>query len=268
MTTRREALGMIGLATGSAFLGAFRAKGQNTTTTDGNGSGSKLRQSPWPYVKLDPQRCAERSYSGFLNGHCLYGVFQGIVEEYADKQGSEYANFPFDMLQIGAGGGNGWGSLCGALNGGMMALALFSKTPGPLVDELFNWYQVTPLPIFRPEKPRLEIKAKSVSDSLLCHVSVTKWSAAAGVKAFSTERDERCGWLVGDVALKTVELLNAQLDGTFKAAYPFSAKVKTCMSCHEKGGKLEDMRGKMDCDSCHFTSASGQKHPSLRTPNQ
>jgi len=265
-TTRREALGIIGLATGSALFGAFKSAGQgrNAPKPDGDGGGAKLAKCPWPYVKLDPQRCAERSYSGFLKGHCLYGTFQAIVEEFAEKQGAEYANFPFDMLQIGAGGGNGWGTLCGALNGGMMALALFSKTPGPLVDELFNWYQVTPLPIFRPKNPRMEIKVRSVSDSLLCHLSVTKWCNAAGVKAFSPERDERCGWLVADTTLKTVELLNAQLDGTFKAAHPMPAATATCMSCHEKGGVLENSRGKMDCGLCHFTSASGQKHPDIQ----
>ena len=246
---------MIGLATGSAILGALKSPAQPAGKT----GTSKLTQNPWPYVELDPKKCAERAYKGFIKGHCMYGVFEGIVAEYAEKQGPEYANFPFDMLYVGAGGGNGWGTLCGALNGAMLALALFSKKYDPLVDELFNWYQVTPLPVFRPEKPRLEIPVKSVAKSTLCHMSVSRWCAAAKAKAFSDDRDERCGWLCGDVAMKTVELLNAQLAGTFKAAYPISAATAECRTCHDKGSSNENERGKMECDLCHFVH--GDKHP-------
>jgi protein-arginine kinase activator protein McsA len=88
---------------------------------------------------------------------------------------------------------------------------------------------------------------------------VARWCEKANVKALSPERAERCAWLTGSCAKKTVELLNAQADGAFKAAYPLPKEVEECRSCHDQGSKLEDARGKMECDSCHFTL--GTRHP-------
>lgn len=255
-TTRRGVLGMAGLATGSMLLGSLKVAGQAAAA---KAPGSKITQYPWPYVKLDPKKCAERAYKNFLTGHCMYGSFEGIVGEYAEIQGAPYTDFPWHMLYVGAGGGDGWASLCGSLNGAMLALALFNDKHEPLVDELFNWYQAEPLPDFRPEKPRVDLKVKSSAGSILCHVSLTKWCKAAGVKSYSLERDERCGWLTASVAYKAVEILNAQLAGTFKPAYPIPAAVKECRGCHEKGGILENTRAKMACTQCHFSL--GTKHP-------
>jgi hypothetical protein len=98
-----------------------------------------------------------------------------------------------------------------------------------------------------------------VSKSPLCHASVAQWCKAADKKSYSVERNERCGWLVGDTAMKTVELLNAKLDGSFKPVFLAPAKVTKCMSCHEKGGRVENIRGKMDCGACHFSL--GTAHP-------
>jgi hypothetical protein len=33
------------------------------------------------------------------------------------------------------------------------------------------------------------------------------------------------------------------------------------MACHEKGGKVENARGKMGCDRCHFHL--GTQHPEI-----
>ncbi|WP_432823934.1 hypothetical protein [Trichloromonas sp.] len=53
------------------------------------------------------------------------------------------------------------------------------------------------------------------------------------------------------MAKKTVEVLNADLDGSFKAAFPIPAEVQACRACHDQKGTLEDTRTKMNCAPCH-----------------
>ncbi len=262
MTTRREALGVLGGA-GSALLGSFLC-GQATAQTAGLANGQQTApDGPWPYVKLDPQAVAERAYKGFLSGHCMYGSFFGIVGELAEEKGAPYNGFPFAMLTIGAGGMADWASLCGALNGSALAISLLSSDPKPIVDDLFNWYQSEPLPDYHPvQTPRVEITTRSVAHSILCHASVSRWCAQAKVTSFSLDRDERCAWLTAACAKKTVELLNAQAEGAFKAAYPIPKEVQECRACHDKGSALENTRGKMDCAPCHFNL--GTEHPSVK----
>ena len=261
MTTRREALGMIGLATGSILLGSL-ATGQALAGSDiANGNGAAL-PFLWPYVKLDPVACAERSYQAFYeeNRHCMYGAFKGIIGEYAEKQGAPYNNFPLKMMTIGGGGGGDWATLCGALNGAMLSVSLLTKNPKPIVDELFSWYESEQLPNYRPANAKTN-PVRSVSKSPLCHISVSRWCKVAKVKSFSDAREDRCALLTASVVKKTVELLNAQADGSFQAQYPLSKAVQQCRSCHDKGSMLENTRGKMDCAPCH--SDLKAKHPEI-----
>lgn len=260
MTTRREALEMIGLATGSLLVGSL-ATGRALAGGDNAGRNGDA-VFPWPYVRLDPVACAERAYRSFCEEkrHCMYGSFTGIIGEYAEKQGAPYTSFPFRMMTIGAGGGGDWATLCGSLNGAMLAISLLCQTPKPLVDELFGWYQKEPLPNYRPAAAKTTI-VTSVSKSPLCHASVSRWCKASKAKSFSDAREERCAWLTASVAKKTVELLNAHHDGVFKATYPIPAFVQECRSCHDKGSMVENTRGKMECDACHFSL--GTKHPTI-----
>ena len=50
---------------------------------------------------------------------------------------------------------------------------------------------------------------------------------------------------------KLVLALNEQQAGNFKAAYPIPVEVKACRARHDKGGELENARGKMSCTACH-----------------
>jgi hypothetical protein len=212
---------------------------------------------PLPYVKLDPVQVAELAYDNYYKGDCMYGVFTSIVEALAEKVGEPYASYPTTVTRYGAGGVLGWATLCGAANGAAMAIYLVSKEPMPLIDEIYNYCQATALPDYTPKKAKFKI-AQSVSQSTLCHVSVTKWCEVSGAKSFSPERAERCGHLVASVAKKTVEVLNAQAEGQFKAAFPIPADVQACRACHDQKGTLENTRGKMACGSCH-----DEKHPEI-----
>jgi hypothetical protein len=185
----------------------------------------------------------------------MYGVFASVMSQLADKYGEPYRSFPVDMMIYGAGGVADWGSICGALNGSAALIGLFVEDEDEikkLVNELFLWYQQTELPQHAPQKPGLDIEiAKSISDSVLCHVSVTRWCNVSGHKAYTKPQKERCKRLTADTAKKVVEILNAHFASSFTAALQHDEKTRQCMSCHTKGSELQDTRGRMDCNSCH-----------------
>jgi hypothetical protein len=258
---RRSFVKMITAVAGTAALTPFLAK-----NIYGAKEPEAIPEVPWTYKKLDPIAAAERAYPGYFKGGCGYGAFEGIIGELKKEVGYPYIVIPTEMFIFGEGGVAGTSTLCGALNGSAAAIFLATGAVEPktraaafeTIRELFNWYEQTALPNYRPKDAKFDIKA-SVSKSPLCHVSVTKWCKAAGFKSFSKERDERCGWLTASTVKYAVELLNARADSAFKATHPLSSQVQSCRSCHDKGGTLENSRTTMDCGGCHFTGKI--KHP-------
>ncbi|MBI4787839.1 MAG: C_GCAxxG_C_C family protein [Chloroflexi bacterium] len=216
---------------------------------------------PWKYVKLDPQVVAQKAYDSYYQGGCMFGAFNGIIVALRETFGAPYTMVPTMMSRYGEGGGVGWATLCGALNGSALAINLVLKDYAPVVNDLFDWYTKTAFPTFKPATPKVVISATSVSNSPLCHVSVTEWCQAAKVKTESPDRSERCGRLTADVAAQAVQLLNDYVDGKFKAAYVVNQSVQTCGVCHLKGGVIEDARGKMDCVQCHEPVSLPTAHP-------
>ena len=210
----------------------------------------KVYHEPLPYVTLDPDEVQERSYKDKKMGDCMYGVIAAVVEALAEKVGGPYLTYPLTVTRYGGGGVVGWGSTCGAINGAAMAAYLVSPKPHEIIDEVLNFAQYTALPDQRPKSGKMDI-TPSVAESTLCHVSVSNWCNASGHKSFSKERSERCAQLTANVTRQLVIALNAQHAGTFKAAYPIPAEVKACRACHDKGGEVEDTRGKMSCTTCH-----------------
>ncbi|SHJ98324.1 Putative redox-active protein (C_GCAxxG_C_C) [Malonomonas rubra DSM 5091] len=254
MQTRREMLAKMGGAAGVAgMIGA----GFFSPLLNGEAMASakpNLKAGfPYEYAKLDLDEVAERAYWATYEGHCMYGVIAPIAEMLAEKVGGPWKSFPVDMFRYGAAGVMHWGTLCGAVNGAAATMYLVSKDPVPLIDEVYNWYSQSSLPVYQPVKPKnpnFKI-ISTVSGSPLCHVSTTKWCNESGHKFFTPERGDRCCRLVADTARKTAELLNAQLAGSFKPQYAIPAAVQECRSCHGKGGMLENTNTKMDCTQCH-----------------
>jgi len=256
--TRRELFGLAGIAAGSwVFSSCVREQLAAPP--------AKKPRLRWDFARLDPDITADRAYQDYYQGHCMYGVFKSIVWQLAEQRGEPYKSFPLDMMKYGAGGVAGWGSLCGGLNGAAAVIGLFATTQDQarlLTHELFRWYETTALPIYVPKKPQLEMEMpKSVSNSVLCHVSVSNWCKVSGHRAFSKEHNERCARLTADTAKKTVEILNSSLQDQFAGTHSLSAETKWCKSCHAKGGNLENSLGEMNCTACHF--AGGRKHPNL-----
>ena len=259
--TRREAVGAIGIASGSILLSSFF---RNEIY---GYSGKKKSVLPWAYTKLDPLVTADRAYQGFYVERCMYGVFESIIGQLGEKFGEPYSLFPFEMMRYGEGGVAGWSSLCGALNGAAAAIKLVSKNYITQVNELFTWYEQILLPTYVPKKPRLAFDMPtSISGSVICHTSVTLWTKASGNKYRndSKERDERCARVTASVAEYTAKLLNAEYDGKFIAAFKTKPEVKRCQGCHTAKTEeaLCNSRGKMDCITCHQDIIKvGPDHP-------
>jgi hypothetical protein len=217
----------------------------------------------WKYSASDPDQLMQEAYKNAAKGHCMYGVFSAVMEELGRRFGEPYSSFPVDMMVYGAGGVGGWGTLCGALNGAAALIGLFVRDETrqkQLIGKLFKWYETSELPIFKPSNQEVEIAMPvSVSNSVLCHVSVTRWCKVSGKKAYMKEQKERCKRLTADVTRRTVELLNAHFAAppvTFSTVPP---EPKGCAVCHTaKGSTIQDSRGKMSCNSCHTVS---EKHP-------
>ena len=257
--TRREALTIMGGAilglgvAGSGVMGFITPRSSETSQST---QSIEVPELPWPYIKLDPREVGQRGYELYYEGHCMYGAFEAIIGSLREKVGYPYTLFPSKLMEYGKGGIYGWGTICGALNGAAAAIELVSPDPGPIIDELFNWYQEAELPSlggqYKPENPKYDLTGlDSVAGSVLCHVSVTKWVEKTGYRAYSPQRSERCAWLTGVVAKYTVELLNEQANGTFKPKHTIKPVIQHCIWCHGKGGLLENTKLKMDCNSCH-----------------
>jgi hypothetical protein len=242
----------------------------------GNAASSYSKQTPqsnsplpWPYVKLDVEQARKLGHLGYYKNECSAGAFYGVLWHLHQKVGHPYNSFPIEppnVMSFGAGGVEGWTTLCGALNGAAAAITLVSANYKPLINELMGWYSRFPFPSdqaneyaskhqFLVDKYKSDaVLKKSIAKTQLCHESVTNWCLASGYPSGASERSERCARLAGDVAAHAVELLNLDADGKFEPTYHFSEEVSGCRKCHSKGKDFaagQFTRGKMDCLECH-----------------
>ena len=270
--SRRVFLGVLGGVTAGGALAALTGRGvaaPEAASAPQGGQGGHFAQVNgefgWQPHKLDPQLCVPVAYEGYwYKGYaCGYGAFYGIVGMLGEQHGAPYNQFPFTMLEANKGGISDWGTICGALYGAAAAFALFwpRKDRDAMINELFRWYETTALPIYNPGDAAQGVKGDiptSVSGSVLCHVSVSKWSYATHLAANGKERSERCGRLTADVTAKAIDIFNAKIDAgkDYKGALPKQESVAYCTDCHAKGGQADIIKGNMDCAPCH----SGTEH--------
>jgi hypothetical protein len=164
------------------------------------------------------------------------------------------------MMKFGGGGIGGVGSTCGAFNGAAAVLGLFVKDTAArsaMIQELCTFYEYTELPKYKPKEDKFPGMQTVKPESVLCHISSSRWRAAADVPMFSPKREDRCRRLTADIVAKTAELLNRYHADN---ACTFSALVQptaTCFDCHGPKGTQADAIAKMNCASCH---AHDQKH--------
>ena len=124
-----------------------------------------------------------------------------------------------------------------------------------LITGLCRWYEKIGLPEYKPQVPIFDYTPPpSVSNSTLCHVSISNWVNKSGQKATGDKRVERCRRLTGDVAYRVTVILNEYFNNTYVTVGHDNQTVGECMTCHGDRGKLNDTFGKMDCSSCHTES--------------
>ena len=213
---------------------------------------------PYPYTALDPELARVKAHTLYWNDKdCCAGVFGGIVECLKTAVGDPWNDFPIEIMLFGRGGGVGWGSICGALNGAAALVSLVTEK-GPstgLVNEIWGYATTANLPSDAANAATYEeIKysgdlAQIVSGSPLCHSSVSQWCMVSGKKVSDIERKERCARLAGDIAAKTVEVLNAHFASTFVGTFSDPESNATCMTCH--GTAFNNVMTHMECASCH-----------------
>ncbi|WOE68985.1 C-GCAxxG-C-C family protein [Hydrogenimonas thermophila] len=200
-----------------------------------NSSESKFK-IPYPYKKIDPEKVAHKAYKYYRVGECCFAAFGAIMDELRESVGEPYTYIPNEMFFYGAGGGNGWGTLCGTLNGASAVITLVTgKEYSKIIDSLYEWYSTAQLPDYVPHNKEAIVTTKP--ELPLCHVSVMNWCKASGYAYDTKERSERCARLAGSVARKTAELLNAWSDQKLKDI-SVNAGCKTkmnCMMCHSSG---------------------------------
>jgi len=252
---RRKLITLLGGVAGAGAVATLAARAEQVVPA----AASPLQKVPWPYQPLDAEAAAQRGFDGYYKGECMYGTFEAVVGQLTEKLGAPYKDFPFWMMRYGAGGIKGWATVCGALNGAAAAVQLVSPEPDPVINSLFEWYEHTALPNVQVMNAKFA-EIRSVAQSPLCHVSIHSWTKVAGKGPYSAERSERCGRITGSVARQTILLLNAQAAGK-PVAFALTAQTKGCMSCHEKGGAVENIRTKMDCAGCHSPQLA--KHPKV-----
>lgn len=218
-------------------------------------------QWPYPYATIDPEVARIKAHTLFWNEKdCCAGTFGGLVECLKDTVGDPWTNFPIEIMLFGRGGGVGWGSLCGSINGAAALISLVTeKGPSaPLINEIWGWYTTAKLPTDAANSATYEVQnytgdlPQNVSGSPLCHSSVSQWCMVANKKVSDIERKERCGRLSGDIAAKTAEILNAYFANTFASTFSDPETNATCMGCH--GGAVNNnVMTHMECAPCHNT---------------
>jgi hypothetical protein len=222
---------------------------------------------PLPYTALDPEHVRQLAFSQYFQGACMHGASSGLIiafkEAYAGAD-TGWDLIPLGMYKYGAGGVAGWGTICGVLNGVIAVLNLVGLH-GLLGHQLMGWYSTTLFPTANCEGyvaetgqeaiPDDEVLAHTVSDSPLCHVSISKWCEAAGVSLADktpeglSYKDDRCSKICADTAAKAAELINEVVySASTAAAYMPSENVADCLECHSA---RKDQVGKMDCMGCH-----------------
>lgn len=211
------------------------------------------------YVHLDIEKARIDAHSNYYKAGCGYSGFATILNMLKEKIGEPYSNIPDNFMNFASGGIKGWGTTCGAINGAAAIVNLIAdnKKSTEIINELFNWYNNTAMPTddsnnkkaisnFTVQKYQQPI-TQSISNSPLCHVSLSNWKKVSPEAKDNIAQRERCARLCSDVVAKTIDLLNNLDKPNFVGTY----KENSCLSCHSADKPAGSPNTKMDCVDCH-----------------
>ena len=246
------------------------------------------------WTPLDPKALARQAYEiykGKWTGHsaCCEATYWPIVGVLASRFPTTWGLIPMGMFNYGGGGVNAYGSICGCPNGGSALLQQIGATTAMKMNFMW-WYEKTALPsnaayldyatgTWTPGgtatggwgpfvgTPSNQMAVpfnncpNSVAKEILCHVSLTRWRAAADrwltVVGVDTQVD-RCAKLCYDSVYYLATLINTwKAGGTIDGSVSPDASATGCKnpSCH--GGPVVSAdcpvtaQGSMQCSGCH-----------------
>ncbi len=244
--SRRDVLvagGKVAAAAAIASMGVLKGVKKAEAYANSGASG-------FHYVKLNPHDVAQTTYENYFKRWCASSVIAGFVENLNKKGATGWNNFPIDAYRWAHGGFAGWGALCGTMPGAGIVIGLVTKDTDDaeaMANDLAFYYSYTELPSFTPAKVlKAPIKHMTISGTPVCHISVGKWMRAEGAAFLSDARAERCARLAANIAMETTNMLNAYVDGTYKA------KNKPLYNVLANG-----ITSQNNCSDCH-----GQNPPS------
>jgi len=239
-----------GLTRRDVIIGAGKvAAGAALLSSIGVVSGAKNAEaykyaSQFKYAKLDPREVGQLTYENYFKRWCASSVIAGLVEPLKKKVGGAWKDFPIDAYRWAHGGMAGWGALCGTMPGAGVVIGLVTNetnTAEAMVNDLAFYYSYDELPTFTPAKIlKAKIKHKTIAGTPVCHISVGKWMRSEGVGFLTNERSERCARLAANIAIDTVNMLNAWADGKYKPRHELLYNVlqngitsqNNCTDCH------------------------------------
>lgn len=170
LITRRNLLGRAGLALGGAVtLGTLQACDSADAATP-----PTPQVKDFPYEKhlpanyqLDVDAIKEAAYQAYYAGGCCHGAFSALVGHLAETAGAPFDLLPLDQCKFGGGGIAAYGSICGAVLGGVLVVNMVVQNPtepppgspagtapqdvrAALLTELMRWYETFQFPEYVP----------------------------------------------------------------------------------------------------------------------
>jgi hypothetical protein len=291
--SRRNLLSRTGLALGGLVtLGAIQACGgdddtatatepQGDSQTPAGQTGPSVKDFPYEqHLSADYQLVAkpirEAAYHAYYAGGCCHGAYSALLGHLATTAGKPFDLLPLDFGKFGGGGIASYGSICGAVLGGVLIINHVVSNAGArgnMMTDLMRWYEGEAFPKYVPDAldaaetgTTKDFSAAGITalqlppGSHLCHASVSNWCAANGVTAIGADKKARCARVTADVAGKVAEMLNAYLAGTGSyPVAPIDSQSGSCLTCHSGASPTEPVASGMSCTSCHDDKATN--HP-------
>jgi len=213
---------------------------------------------PYPTRGLNPDVAGDVAYlasklkiDAGKDGGCMYGTFASIIFGLRDAFKDDpdklkyYAYIPTYMAIYGKGGGQGWGTLCGACNGSALVTNLVAKLKdkGGLINKIIFFYTDNPMPatklktggnFYKPSQYVLtgtpakgeENRAKEVASWLSNAPSVVQNDVQKLLESgfvYSLTEDELKEPGDKELGIETVREILLNFDNYFKLPVPYTA---------------------------------------------